>query len=85
MGEKFRTGNLAMPENLVMPSAYTVRTDFGSRGKKLSRVVKGVPDMYVFVIYFEFKKQSKCSRNNTRTIINATPQRTDALTTELTC
>ena len=52
IGEKFRTGNLAMPENLVMTSAYTVRTVFGSRGKKLSRVVKGVPDMYVFVIYF---------------------------------
>ena len=45
-----------MPENLVMKSAYTVRTDFGSRGKKLSRVVKGVPDMYVFVIYFETKR-----------------------------
>ena len=65
MREKFRTGNPAMSENLVMTSAYTVRTDFGSRGKKLSRVVKGVPDMYVFVIYFAIKKQSKCSRNNT--------------------
>lgn len=81
-----------MSEHLVIKSPYTVRTDFGSksrrsrsRSKKLSRVVKGVPDMYVFVIYFEIKKQSKCSRNNTRTIINATPQKTDALTTELTC
>ena len=80
-----------MSEHLVIKSPYTVRTDFGSksrrsrsRSKKLSRVVKGVPDMYVFVIYFEIKKQSKCSRNNTRTIINATPQKTDALTTELT-
>ena len=39
-----------MPENLVMTSAYartTVRTDSGSRGKKLSRVGKWVPDMYV--------------------------------------
>ena len=36
--------------------------------------------MYVFVIYFEIKNQSKCSRNNTRTIINATPPKTDALT-----
>ena len=82
-----------MSEHLVIKSPYTVRTDFGSksrrsslsRSKKLSRVVKGVPDMYVFVIYFEIKKQSKCSRNNTRTIINVTPQKTDALTTELTC
>ena len=81
-----------MSEHLVIKSPYTVPTDFGSksrrsrsRSKKLSRVVKGVPDMYVFVIYFEIKKQSKCSRNNTRTIINATPQKTDALTTELTC
>ena len=81
-----------MSEHLVIKSPYKVRTDFGSksrrsrsRSKKLSRVVKGVPDMYVFVIYFEIKKQSKCSRNNTRTIINATPQKTDALTTELTC
>ena len=81
-----------MSEHLVIKSPYNVRTDFGSksrrsrsRSKKLSRVVKGVPDMYVFVIYFEIKKQSKCSRNNTRTIINATPQKTDALTTELTC
>ena len=81
-----------MSEHLVIKSPYTVRTDFGSksrrsrsRSKKLSRVVKGVPDMYVFVIYFEIKKQSKCSRNNTRTIINATSQKTDALTTELTC
>lgn len=81
-----------MSEHLVIKSPYTVRTDFGSksrrsrsRSKKLSRVVKGVPDTYVFVIYFEIKKQSKCSRNNTRTIINATPQKTDALTTELTC
>ena len=81
-----------MSEHLVIKSPYIVRTDFGSksrrsrsRSKKLSRVVKGVPDMYVFVIYFEIKKQSKCSRNNTRTIINATPQKTDALTTELTC
>ena len=81
-----------MSEHLVIKLPYTVRTDFGSksrrsrsRSKKLSRVVKGVPDMYVFVIYFEIKKQSKCSRNNTRTIINATPQKTDALTTELTC
>ena len=81
-----------MSEHLVIKSPYTVRTDFGSksrksrsRSKKLSRVVKGVPDMYVFVINFEIKKQSKCSRNNTRTIINATPQKTDALTTELTC
>ena len=45
-----------MPENLVMTSAYTVRTDFESRGKKLSRVVKGVPDMNVFAIYLEIKK-----------------------------
>ena len=81
-----------MSEHLVIKSPCTVRTDFGSksrrsrsRSKKLSRVVKGVPDMYVFVVYFEIKKQSKCSRNNTRTIINATPQKTDALTTELTC
>ena len=74
-----------MSEHLVIKSPYTVRTDFGSRGKKLSTVVKGVPDMYVFVIYFAIKKQSKCSRSNTRTIINATPQKTDALTTELTC
>ena len=39
-----------MPENLVMTSAYartTVRPDSGSRGKKLSRVGKWVPDMYV--------------------------------------
>ena len=47
-----------MPENLVMTSAHTVRTDFGSRGKKLSRVVKGVPDMYIFVIYFEIKSKA---------------------------
>ena len=44
-------GNLLMPENLVMTSAYartTVRTDSGSRGKKLSRIGKwAVPDMYV--------------------------------------
>ena len=39
-----------MPENLVMTSAYaltTVRTDSGSRSKKLSRVGKWVPDMYI--------------------------------------
>ena len=37
-------------ENLVMTSAYdrtTVRTDSESRGKKLSRAGKGVPDTYV--------------------------------------
>lgn len=39
-----------------MTSVYTVRTDFGSRSKKLSGVGKGVPDMYAFVIYFEIKK-----------------------------
>ena len=59
-----------MPENLVMTSAHTVRTDFGSRGKKLSRVVKGVPDMYIFVIYFEIKKAlqmfSQQHKNNNR-------------------
>ena len=36
--------NLSMPENLVMTSTYTVCTDARSRGKKLSRVRKGVPD-----------------------------------------
>ena len=73
-----------MPYNLVMTSAYAVRTDFGSRGKKLSRVVKGVPDITFLLYILRSKKQSKCSRNNTRTLINATPQKTDALTTELT-
>ena len=42
--------NLLMPENSVMTSACahpSARTGSGSRGKKLSRVEKGVPDMYV--------------------------------------
>jgi len=49
--------------------------------KKLSRVVKGVPDMYVFVIYFEIKKAKQMfSQQHKNTIINATPPKTDALT-----
>ena len=45
-GWKFKTENLSMPENLVITSGYNVRTDSGSRGKEISRVWKGVPDMY---------------------------------------
>ena len=39
--------NLSVPENLVMTSAYTVHTNSGSRGKKLSKMGKRVPDMYI--------------------------------------
>ena len=47
-----------MPENLVMTSAYTVRTDFGSRGKKLSRVSEGSP-RYVRFCYIFLDKKAK--------------------------
>ena len=44
-------GNLSIPENLVMTSAYAqtspVRTDSGVRVKKLNSVGKGIRDMYV--------------------------------------
>ena len=36
-----------MPENLVMTSAYTVHTNCDSRGKKLSKIGKRVPDKYI--------------------------------------
>ena len=45
-GWKFKIENLSMPENLVITSGYNVRTDSGSRGKEISRVGKGIPDMY---------------------------------------
>ena len=44
-------GNLSKPENLVLTSVYTVRTDSMDRGKKLSRVGKGIPDMHVAFLF----------------------------------
>ena len=47
MGKKLKTENLTVPENLVMTLAYTVHTNSGSRGKKLCKTGKRVPDMYI--------------------------------------
>ena len=41
-----------MRENLVMTSAYeSIRTDSGSRGKKLSKVGKGVPTYTLRLVF----------------------------------
>ena len=54
---KENAGNPSMAENLVMTSAYeTLRMDSGRRVKKLSRVGKGVPN-----IYFDFPFGAKLS------------------------
>lgn len=56
-----------MPYNLVMTSAYAVRTDFGSRGKKLCRVVKGVSDITLLLYILRSKAKQIFSQQHKNT------------------